>query len=144
MQEDATVSLHPNLVKEFCTLQVSAKILSCGSHHNAVITQDGELYTWGSNHNYCLGHQIDEKHVEYTPKPGHCGGFGAIVDRVGRGMPRSVACGKEFTLVATYPYGKEGPQPGPVRPGPQMRRGILARHVREVRRLGETVRVSHA
>ena len=29
------------------------------------------------------------------------------MDRVGRGMPRSVACGKEYTLVATYPY--EGP-----------------------------------
>jgi hypothetical protein len=29
------------------------------------------------------------------------------VDRVGRGLPRSVACGKEYTLVATYPY--EGP-----------------------------------
>ena len=88
-------------------LQVSAKILSCGSHHNAVITQDGELYTWGSNKNYCLGHQIDENYVEYTPHPGHCGGFGSIVDRIGRGLPRSVACGKEYTLVATYPY--EGP-----------------------------------
>ena len=39
--------------------------------------------------------------------PGHVGGFGAIVERTGRGMPRSVCCGKEFTIVATYPY--EGP-----------------------------------
>jgi hypothetical protein len=46
--------------------------------------------------------------VEYTAIPGHVGGFGAIVDRVGRGMPRAVACGKEFMVVATYPYqGKE-------------------------------------
>ena len=30
-----------------------------------------------------------------------------LVDGIGRGMPRAVACGKEFTLVATYPY--EGP-----------------------------------
>lgn len=65
-QEEATVSLHPSLVKDFCALQVSAKILSCGSHHNAVVTQDGELYTWGSNKNYCLGHQIDEQHVEVS------------------------------------------------------------------------------
>ena len=42
--------------------------------------------------------------MDYTPIPGHCGGFGAIVDRVGRGMPRAVACGKEYTVVATYPY----------------------------------------
>ncbi|GMI03818.1 hypothetical protein TrLO_g11018 [Triparma laevis f. longispina] len=106
-QDEVTVSPTPALVKDFCDLQVSAKILSCGSHHNAIITQDGELYSWGSNKNYCLGHQIEEKYVEYTPHPGHCGGFGAIVDRIGRGLPRSVACGKEYTLVATYPY--EGP-----------------------------------
>lgn len=30
-----------------------------------------------------------------------------LVDGIGRGMPRAVACGKEFTIVATYPY--EGP-----------------------------------
>lgn len=106
-QEEATVSPHPKLVQEFCSLQLSAKEISCGSHHNAVITREGELYTWGSNNNFCLGHSIEERHVVYTSKPGHCGGFGAIVDRVGRGLPRSVACGKEFTLVATYPY--EGP-----------------------------------
>ena len=35
------------------------------------------------------------------------GCFGVLVDGVGRGLPRAVACGKEFTLVATYPY--EGP-----------------------------------
>lgn len=50
------------------------------------------------------GRTIDEKEVEYTPIPGHVGGFGAMVDRVGRGMPRAVACGKEFMVVATYPY----------------------------------------
>jgi alpha-tubulin suppressor-like RCC1 family protein len=106
-QDEATVSILPDMVKDFCALQVACKSITCGSHHNAVITQEGELYTWGSNKNYCLGHQIDEQYVEYTSHPGHCGGFGAIVDRVGRGLPRSVACGKEFTLVATYPY--EGP-----------------------------------
>ena len=104
---DVTVSTTPKLVTEFCALQLSCKTIVCGSHHNAVLTREGELYTWGSNKSHCLGHSIDEKHVEYTPRPGHCGGFGAIVDRVGRGLPRSVAVGKEYTLVATYPY--EGP-----------------------------------
>ena len=27
--------------------------------------------------------------------------------QIGRGLPRSVACGREFTIVATYPY--QGP-----------------------------------
>lgn len=43
----------------------------------------------------------------YSPDPGHVGGFGVLVDGIGRGLPRAVACGREFTLVATYPY--EGP-----------------------------------
>ena len=42
--------------------------------------------------------------MAYTPVPGHVGGFGAIVGRVGRGFPRSVTCGREYTVVATYPY----------------------------------------
>ena len=77
-------------------------------YHNAAITNDGELYTWGSNVNGCLGRKIDEAHSSssssFTPHPGHCTCFGVIVDRIGRGLPRSIACGKEFTLVATYPY----------------------------------------
>jgi hypothetical protein len=68
---------------------------------------DGELYTWGSNRYNCLGRDIDELDVEYTPIPGHCGGFGALVDGIGRGLVRQVACGKEFTIVTTWPY--EGP-----------------------------------
>lgn len=45
--------------------------------------------------------------MEFTSVPGHCGGFGAIVDRIGRGLPRYVACGREYTVVSTWPY--EGP-----------------------------------
>lgn len=44
---------------------------------------------------------------EFSADPGHVGCFGVLVDGVGRGLPRAVACGKEFTLVSTYPY--EGP-----------------------------------
>lgn len=44
---------------------------------------------------------------EFSADPGHVGGFGVLVDGVGRGLPRAVACGKEYTIVATYPY--EGP-----------------------------------
>lgn len=50
------------------------------------------------------GRTIEEKNVDYTAIPGHVGGFGAIVNGVGRGMPRAISCGKEYTIVATYPY----------------------------------------
>ena len=55
---------------------------------------------------YCtvLNRKIEERDVNYTPKPGIVGGFGAIVNRIGRGFPRHVACGKEFTIVCTHPY----------------------------------------
>jgi hypothetical protein len=46
--------------------------------------------------------RIDERDVNYTAKPGIVGGFGAIVNRIGRGFPRMVACGKEFTIVSIY------------------------------------------
>lgn len=51
--------------------------------------------------------KIDEKDVKFTAVPGHVAGFGALVARIGRGAPRSISCGKEFSVVCTYPY--EGP-----------------------------------
>ena len=51
--------------------------------------------------------KIDERDVSYTSTPGHVGGFGAMVNRIGRGFPRYISCGTEFTVVCTYPY--EGP-----------------------------------
>ena len=106
-QKDVQVSLVPARVEEINDLHIFCRTLSIGSHHCAMIAHDGELWTWGSNVHHALGREIDEVDVEYTSIPGHVGGFGAIVERTGRGMPRSVCCGKEFTIVATYPY--EGP-----------------------------------
>jgi hypothetical protein len=51
--------------------------------------------------------KIEEKDVIYTHIPGHVAGFGALVNRVGRGFPRSISCGREFSNVCTFPY--EGP-----------------------------------
>lgn len=101
------VQLKPAPILSLMRRQLSAKCIALGSHHSAMIAMDGELYTWGSNRNGCLGHKIKEKFVQYTPVPGYVSGFGAIVERIGRGMIRSYACGREFTVVATYPY--EGP-----------------------------------
>jgi len=83
---------------------VNVKSISCGSHHNAILSVDGQLYTFGSNSHGCLGRDIVDK---MTSEPGLCVGFGSIVNRIGRGLVLSVACGKEFTVVATQPY--EGP-----------------------------------
>lgn len=88
-------------------MHILVKQISAGAFHCAAITREGELYTWGSNAHGNLARNIDERDVQYTPTPGHVGGFGAIVDRIGRGFPRSVQCGRDYTVVCTWPY--EGP-----------------------------------
>jgi len=103
----STVCLKPELVDYFKDHNLLVKEISAGTYHNAAFTAEGEMYTWGSNSHGQLGRKIDEKDVNYTGIPGHVGGFGAIVGKVGRGFPRSVSCGSEFTVCCTYPY--EGP-----------------------------------
>ena len=78
------------------------KQIICGSHHNAAITNHGHLYTWGSQK--ALGRKID---LPFTPHPGLVVEFGKIVDRIRWGLPLSVACGRECTIVAMHPY--DGP-----------------------------------
>jgi hypothetical protein len=106
--------LEPTVVGYFRKHHLGVKEIVCGSHHNAAITSDGELYTWGSRASNCLGRrEVDVEAGDgdscwnYSSTPGHCSGFGVIVGRIGRGMVRSVACGKHFTVVATFPY--QGP-----------------------------------
>ncbi|CAM9715922.1 unnamed protein product [Chrysoparadoxa australica] len=105
-QENKLVSLKPALVSNLLKTQQFIASICCGSHHNAALTAEGELYTWGSNRNGCLGRTLPQG-SPFTSEPGHVGGFGVLVDGIGRGLPRSFSCGKEFTIVCTYPY--EGP-----------------------------------
>ena len=85
------------------------KKIFCGRTHNAAITQhdNAALYTWGSNEHGQLGRSIEETDVTFTPHPGIVAEFDTIVNRIGRGSPKSVACGHDFTVVATHPY--DGP-----------------------------------
>jgi alpha-tubulin suppressor-like RCC1 family protein len=101
---DITTSMLPELVISFCNKHILLKSINCGSHHNAAITSELELFTWGSNLNNCLGHKIEEEFVSYTSTPGYCTGFGSIVNRIGRGFPQSVALGRGYTVVATGEY----------------------------------------
>ncbi|KAL3777378.1 hypothetical protein ACHAWO_009685 [Cyclotella atomus] len=94
----------PTLVTALCNGQVHVRSVFCGHSHNAAIASDGILWTWGSNKHGALGRSVEE---EFTPQPGVVAEFGTIVDRIGRGLPRSVALGREYTIVATSPY--DGP-----------------------------------
>ena len=50
---------------------------------------------------------IEETDVTFTPHPGIVNEFGTIVNRIGRGKPRAIACGDDFTVIVTDAY--EGP-----------------------------------
>jgi hypothetical protein len=94
----------PELCEYFLNVHLLIKSISAGNKHCGAITKDDELYTWGSNINGCLGRKIYERDVTYTALPGHCGGFGAIVNKIGRGLPKQVCCGLDYTVVCTFPY----------------------------------------
>eukprot|EP00984_Skeletonema_dohrnii_P016642 scaffold7443_cov82-Skeletonema_dohrnii-CCMP3373.AAC.4 len=97
-----SIATTPTKVKELSEV----KEIICGRTHNAAIVHDDVLYTWGSNEHGQLGRSIEETDVTFTPHPGIVE-FGTIVNRIGRGTPKSVVCGHDFTVVATQPY--EGP-----------------------------------
>ncbi|CAN8236924.1 unnamed protein product [Cochlearia groenlandica] len=42
-----------------------AEEVACGGYHTCVVTRSGELYTWGSNENGCLG--TDSTYVSHSP-----------------------------------------------------------------------------
>lgn len=106
--EKSCIASTPTLVRAFCNGQVYLKRIFSGSSHNTAISSDGNLWTWGSNIHGALGRSIEEEtNSAFTPHPGIVPEFGTIVDRIGRGLPRSVAVGREYTIVATYPY--DGP-----------------------------------
>jgi alpha-tubulin suppressor-like RCC1 family protein len=45
-------------MQDLLKTQQFVKFIACGSHHNVVVTIEGELYSWGSNKNNCLGRQV--------------------------------------------------------------------------------------
>lgn len=42
-----------------------AEEVACGGYHTCVVTRSGELYTWGSNENGCLG--TESTYVSHSP-----------------------------------------------------------------------------
>mmetsp|Transcript_18138 Transcript_18138/g.24888 ORF Transcript_18138/g.24888 Transcript_18138/m.24888 type:complete len:325 (+) Transcript_18138:496-1470(+) len=106
-QGTVSVALLPTPVDYFIKLHLLIQSVAAGPLHCLAVTKEGELYSWGSNVGGCLGRKIVERDVVFTATPGHVAGFGALMGRIGRGFPRSITCGREFSVVVTYPY--EGP-----------------------------------
>lgn len=91
----------PKPVTALCDRGVSIKQVACGTSHCAAISDENVLYAWGSNKYGCLGAEIDE---EFSPVPRRVNAFDVMIAGVGRGAPRAVTCGHDFTIVACFPY----------------------------------------
>tara|TARA_B110000208_G_scaffold157442_1_gene191184 strand:+ start:211 stop:2007 length:1797 start_codon:yes stop_codon:yes gene_type:complete len=94
----------PKPVVDLVKQGVLATKIACGSHHNVVITDARECYSWGSNFDGCLGRPTE---TPFTAMPGRIETLDVIVDGAPRGPPCAIACGSFFTVVVTSRY--EGP-----------------------------------
>ena len=54
-QGTKVVSLTPGVVEYFLGVHLLVTQVAAGSHHCLAITEDSELYSWGSNNFGCLG-----------------------------------------------------------------------------------------
>ncbi|OQR96195.1 hypothetical protein THRCLA_07347 [Thraustotheca clavata] len=91
----------PGLVRDFFLQSVFIKRVCAGMYHNVALSIDDEVYTWGSNVNGCLGRpdEMSTNPESFSAVPGVVEG---MQDFVGR--PCAIACGREYTVIATKPY----------------------------------------
>ena len=54
-QGTKVISPTPEVVDYFMYVNLLVKVICAGSHHCLAVVKEGELYSWGSNMNGCLG-----------------------------------------------------------------------------------------
>lgn len=109
----------PTRVEDLVASHVFVKKICAGAFHNAALSLDGEVFTWGSNTGGCLGRMKELHDLEETfcAVPGRVEGLDNLVGPVSSSKTfhidllmirahfiMAVACGREFTLIATMPY----------------------------------------
>ncbi|KDO22060.1 hypothetical protein SPRG_12047 [Saprolegnia parasitica CBS 223.65] len=91
----------PGLVRDFLMQSVFMKRICAGMYHNVALSIDDEVYTWGSNVNGCLGRPLEmaTNPETFSAVPGVVEGMSDFI-----GRPCAIACGREYTVIATKPY----------------------------------------
>lgn len=82
------ISLVPKVVE--CMGGKQVRKVSCGLHHTAFVTGEGEIYTCGNNENGQLG--LKDTRSRYTP---------TVLEELSQYRFKSVACGYYHTLALT-------------------------------------------
>ena len=101
-QGDEQVSPKPRLVERLVDDHIHVTRLVCGAFHNAALTLEGAVYTWGSTLGGCLGRPRSLEGLEagFTAVPGRVEGL----DSWGKGEVIDVAVGRYFTVLVTAPW----------------------------------------
>lgn len=102
----------PTIVPALEEVMADAEQMACSSSHCALIA-GSELYVWGYNRYSALGLGPAYDTQRVLPSPVAVGQFDRIIDGIGRGKPRSVACGKFFTVVACHAFDEDAERGGP-------------------------------
>ncbi|GAB9464372.1 hypothetical protein Gpo141_00001803 [Globisporangium polare] len=134
-QGGTQISPTPGLVTDFITTHALIKKVCAGMYHNVALSVDDEVFTWGSNSNGCLGRPEELANLEedFCAVPGKVEGMEEFV-----GRPCSIACGKEFTLIATKPY------IGPSREELERRQEVQAEQAQSIKRQSKNVKNDQA
>jgi alpha-tubulin suppressor-like RCC1 family protein len=104
---DATTCWEPRAVDSLVEKNVVAVEIAAGSYHNAALSTEGEVWTWGSAAGNCLGRPAQLSAAGYpafTPLPGRVEGMREF----GVGPAISIACGDRCTFIVTAPYNPQG------------------------------------
>jgi regulator of chromosome condensation len=90
----------PTLIESLASLRVT--YIAAGSNHLMAVTEDGQLYAWGSGEQGQLGRRVLERHKLLALRPTN------VTPRLGRSKVRvvRVICGSYHTLVLAEVEGK--------------------------------------
>jgi alpha-tubulin suppressor-like RCC1 family protein len=78
----------PRLVE----LNVGVRQITCGALHTAIVTESGQVYTWGDGRQGQLGHSADSFCIQASP---------GLVEALSHCFVSQIACGRTHTLALT-------------------------------------------
>eukprot|EP00396_MALV-II-16_sp_LP-1_P000478 gene478-405_t len=88
---------HPRIVETLRSVHVAS--VACGGHHSVAVTEDAQVYSWGSNRSGELGHPAGSKAAKAAGEPPQLQDLLApkVIRSLNSKLIRSVACAEHHT-----------------------------------------------